>query len=218
MTRLPWRLLKRLLVALSFLPLPLLAATLFLWHRATAGQTFDEIVYGRAGGHYAWVISNGGHLSVNVVADFPQDVPFAWRTLYRSASYTGNVYYTQTTTVVGGGDWWPDLWVFRGNAAIVESHDVPIAPPLPGWGVSTLWRTIAIALAPPCLIPCFVTARLLVRRHRSRMLGRCRRCGYDLRATPTRCPECGMVPKPSHVIAAHPVVPATAPPPAAPAS
>jgi hypothetical protein len=35
----------------------------------------------------------------------------------------------------------------------------------------------------------------VVRRRRSRFIqGTCRACGYDLRATPGRCPECGAVP------------------------
>jgi hypothetical protein len=32
---------------------------------------------------------------------------------------------------------------------------------------------------------------VLIERRKNHPVGRCRACGYDLRATPERCPECG---------------------------
>jgi hypothetical protein len=49
----------------------------------------------------------------------------------------------------------------------------------------------------PLAVPVVIAAGLLQYRHRRRHRweseGLCRQCGYDLRATPERCPECGTV-------------------------
>ena len=48
------------------------------------------------------------------------------------------------------------------------------------------WSTFA------ALVVASVRGRKAFRtRREQRMRGRCRNCGYDLRATPARCPECG---------------------------
>jgi len=54
---------------------------------------------------------------------------------------------------------------------------------VPHWSVAILFL----------IIPALACCRLFSRR-RSVAKGRCVRCGYDLRATPDCCPECGTVP------------------------
>jgi hypothetical protein len=63
-----------------------------------------------------------------------------------------------------------------------------------GWDYSLRWMEIPLSVMAVILfIPPAALLRS-VRRARRAGMPRCARCGYDLRATPERCPECGAVP------------------------
>lgn len=62
------------------------------------------------------------------------------------------------------------------------------------------WSQPVWSFAPPCWLVIIMAGILpvmwmrgLVRRRRFVPPGMCRVCGYDLRATPDRCPECGTI-------------------------
>jgi hypothetical protein len=55
-----------------------------------------------------------------------------------------------------------------------------------GWDID--FNHIAEFLGVATALPVLLRLRLFLRR---KVLGHCHRCGYDLRATPHRCPECG---------------------------
>jgi hypothetical protein len=57
-----------------------------------------------------------------------------------------------------------------------------------------LWMLLGIALTPSV-----IHVYRVRRRKKQQLAGICMHCGYDLRASPTRCPECGStVPSPSN--------------------
>lgn len=54
---------------------------------------------------------------------------------------------------------------------------------------AAFWEIVILTMVMPAIAIWYS-----VRRRRRRKLGCCVECGYDLRSTPDRCPECGTVP------------------------
>jgi hypothetical protein len=58
------------------------------------------------------------------------------------------------------------------------------------WWIAPLWSFVTVF----ALLPLVWVGTFILRRRRRKAPGACSACGYDLRATPDRCPECGAVP------------------------
>jgi hypothetical protein len=85
------------------------------------------------------------------------------------------------------------LWT-RDSALDVPSPGFYFSKSWDGWWRFTVMFPCWIAVLTFAMLPLYVVLRSLICKRRGAMNGRCLVCGYDLRATPNRCPECGMVP------------------------
>jgi hypothetical protein len=68
------------------------------------------------------------------------------------------------------------------------------------WGRHEEWTPSLLRLLPVAAMTALLPAARLGTtwlRRRTPPPGSCRRCGYDLRATPAMCPECGATPAPA---------------------
>jgi hypothetical protein len=84
--------------------------------------------------------------------------------------------------------------VRRGSGAVSRTPMTTMAgvmstPLVPYRAISVPWFYLLAVLAPGAVV--WLTR--LARRYRRHRRGHCPHCGYDLRATPDRCPECGAI-------------------------
>ena len=149
------------------------------------------------------------------LADRPAWSRAMWHDEWRVISIRGIlwIYHDRSDTSFRSGGWRAKGWHY--SSGILHAHDARIVGPLWGgfsytrWGdgppdMSQNWPNVSwsytrvvtfphwlVALA-TMILPAYWLYR--ARRARSsRRSGLCATCGYDLRATPDRCPECGSV-------------------------
>jgi hypothetical protein len=132
------------------------------------------------------------HTSLNARTPFSAFVPVAalpaaWKPLTTMPSFSGNVNFSTST-------WskWGINFDQGGNSVGTINGPLNAALFIP-WQLLTLpyW----LVMIPSAVAP-LIFVRGAIRRRRILPANMCRQCGYDLRATPDRCPECGAVPRP----------------------
>ena len=183
MSRVPGILLRSAIV----LSLLLTIASSFFWIRSY--WTCDWLTYCRTRqGPYQYPIhrsamlrSTDGHIVIAVG-------PYSWEAINPAAlSIPEGFNWSRRQTYHGWEEWNNHIvWHRFGFQYINSRKNWPIGPvavrgvQFPYWSA-----TIAFALAPLLALSSYL-------RHRNRRTSNaCPTCGYDMRATPQRCPECG---------------------------
>jgi hypothetical protein len=148
------------------------AACCILWVRS---HRFAEGVEVADPKRSLWMTTNPGGMRACWPSPLAMDSDRRWRLSASSSprvTREGGLVEADTTTKRGFGH------------GITIVNAVPIHHiQLPLWAMSALTGAWPIAM---------IFARVL-RKLRRRRRGLCRRCGYDLRASPQQCPECGML-------------------------
>ena len=190
---------RRLLNLITALSLPLFVAAGVMWLRGA--WTLDAYLARHRSN--LWLVSTySGALTVRFVRGAPDPGPPRWMSSPRSVNPAFGPAITRIVNKDPPPAEWrflgirgshgtirlgllqdmTTLWVATGTAGPLPQGSTGL---LPTWEVSFPWWLPTAAFALP---PLALGATRLRRRRGPRV---CRQCGYDLRATPGRCPECG---------------------------
>lgn len=200
--------LRRPFTAASAISLLCCAATIVIWLRSS--KVGDTITYAPPSGAWYSFGTAPGHLTAGVVRGWPPVSPdyqidgfpprrgWTWFAVRWGISQTFSPAsqprsgQTTLTTISFVPKWIPPE---RGMLGIRwEARTYPVGPPVFTQSSNASTARLAIHLSlilfATALLPAaWLAARLRARRRRQR--GHCLACGYDLRASKDRCPECG---------------------------
>jgi len=169
------------LYGLVVLSLLLGIGTIILWVRSY--RTIDSVEYTSAGGSY-WAIQSFGRGWIRGVVAHNAPGPFGislepHAPHARIWTFFPNRIFVLGGAVTAGGT--ITHWFTPGGQVIATTRNSYRA-----FAVDDLGLIAMMALS---TLICF----MLLWRQRRLVPGCCHNCGYDLRATPERCPECGAI-------------------------
>jgi hypothetical protein len=182
------RLLRILLNAATVLSLVLCVATLVLWVRSAGAE---KMLHWRGDDkHSAWIASSQGQLA------------FLYITLSGNSSFYRSpgdmtLFLQQTEPSKLTGNFWLDpsrsnqremIWAGIGFRTLTDT--TPTASTRAKMLFAPHWLIFALTM----VLPAVQLTRWLIRQRLRPETFSCPACGYDLRATPDRCPECGTIP------------------------
>ena len=182
--------------ALTVLSLLLFMATVWMWMRSYGvADTVSFTMRQNKAYRYYGVVSCLGGLGLKITDSWPAPnrrvefdsriliAPDEWRMIF-AAGIVANERRWGVRHIQGGDSF--ELL----NRKWTQAMRMP-TPPLMGSATLVPYGFVAFVTS----IPAFWAHGLSLRRKRRWDAGCCSQCGYDLRATPDRCPECGTVPK-----------------------
>lgn len=187
------RVFRILLNAATAISLLLCVATLVLWGRSIGRDETWE---------YEWGVAPGGHLGmVRLVSMRGVVAGVAWReTLPTARQRKARFDHFANPLDPGDKRTFPLGQQFGCNvtrtkappiifSGVALPAQVSVSVHAPGWAIAPV----------AAILPAIQIIRWR-RKRTARQTGLCPTCGYDLRATPTRCPECGHVFAKTHTL------------------